>query len=75
MGMQYQQYHQSWVAPFAGAWIEILCMSSDIFFRPVAPFAGAWIEISRSGLLPAYAKVAPFAGAWIEIKMYLKIYE
>ena len=33
------------VAPFAGAWIEIL-IGAFIFFIPVvAPFAGAWIEI------------------------------
>ena len=33
------------VAPFAGAWIEIL--ESYLGFRKtfVAPFAGAWIEI------------------------------
>ena len=33
------------VAPFVGAWIEILMWSiySCIFF--VAPFVGAWIEI------------------------------
>ena len=39
------------VAPFAGAWIEILrhCQSHSVY--PVAPFAGAWIEIgSRKGL-------------------------
>ena len=33
------------VAPFAGAWIEIVC-SNVVFIMPqVAPFAGAWIEI------------------------------
>ena len=37
-----RKYH---VAPFAGAWIEMLeeslCSESEL----VAPFAGAWIEI------------------------------
>ena len=34
------------VAPFTGAWIEIIryCELSDIVER-VAPFTGAWIEI------------------------------
>ena len=33
------------VAPFAGAWIEILDASSSFSLSCVAPFAGAWIEI------------------------------
>ena len=33
------------VAPYAGAWIEIIC-SPDVFVcNVVAPYAGAWIEI------------------------------
>ena len=36
------------VAPFAGAWIEIVC-SNVVFIMPqVAPFAGAWIEIRET---------------------------
>ena len=36
------------VAPFAGAWIEI-CISHGSRNQPyVAPFAGAWIEISSA---------------------------
>ena len=34
------------VAPFAGAWIEILKLADDKIYVVVAPFAGAWIEIS-----------------------------
>ena len=56
------------VAPFAGAWIEI--KGADVLSLPlfVAPFAGAWIEI-RDMLQcdNIYECVAPFAGAWIEI--------
>ena len=38
-------YHNP-VAPFAGAWIEILSgISWDCGAWQVAPFAGAWIEI------------------------------
>ena len=44
------------VAPFAGAWIEIVSSGSGKFAEVVAPFAGAWIEICQrhnisSGLL------------------------
>ena len=34
------------VAPFAGAWIEIRSQSIFWFWTMVAPFAGAWIEIA-----------------------------
>ncbi len=33
------------VAPFAGAWIEMLVSVNCIDPTDVAPFAGAWIEI------------------------------
>ena len=33
------------VAPFVGAWIEILCEVGFIDTACVAPFVGAWIEI------------------------------
>ena len=33
------------VAPFAGAWIEILLKRKGVIIALVAPFAGAWIEI------------------------------
>ena len=59
------------VAPFAGAWIEILSSYKKKPWSSVAPFAGAWIEIigleTNSRNLPAWC-VAPFAGAWIETK-------
>ena len=35
------------VAPFAGAWIEILVIVPVVDCSTVAPFAGAWIEIVR----------------------------
>ena len=35
------------VAPFTGAWIEILLSTSSPYRSPVAPFTGAWIEIKR----------------------------
>ena len=33
------------VAPFTGAWIEILTIYNPDYYIPVAPFTGAWIEI------------------------------
>ena len=34
------------VAPFAGAWIEIVVFFCQFSLYFVAPFAGAWIEIT-----------------------------
>ena len=34
------------VAPYAGAWIEIVKQGYVTADTPVAPYAGAWIEIS-----------------------------
>ena len=55
------------VAPFAGAWIEILLSKYLVHQLFVAPFAGAWIEIVLLGTCRHESNVAPFAGAWIEI--------
>ena len=59
------------VAPFVGAWIEIVLPLS---FCPdgvlVAPFVGAWIEIACHCCRDRNNCVAPFVGAWIEI-LYL----
>ena len=33
------------VAPFTGAWIEIVFSTPTAAWPPVAPFTGAWIEI------------------------------
>ena len=37
--------HPDYVAPFAGAWIEIEYKYAGGEFANVAPFAGAWIEM------------------------------
>ena len=34
------------VAPFTGAWIEIICDDLTDYVISVAPFTGAWIEIT-----------------------------
>ena len=36
------------VAPYTGAWIEILIVHLLARFVPVAPYTGAWIEIYQS---------------------------
>ena len=47
----------NFVAPFAGAWIEMLLVQDHPQLHPVAPFAGAWIEIlthpAESLLIPS----------------------
>ena len=55
------------VAPFAGAWIEMLRHTYASYLITVAPFAGAWIEIKKTDKNFEVKTVAPFAGAWIEI--------
>ena len=57
------------VAPYAGAWIEIvLAASIGAENTRVAPYAGAWIEIVLAASIGAEnTRVAPYAGAWIEI--------
>ncbi|EDP25161.1 hypothetical protein COPEUT_02655 [Coprococcus eutactus ATCC 27759] len=55
------------VAPFAGAWIEILMKRVRLTKEIVAPFAGAWIEMSGGNGDSTSSGVAPFAGAWIEM--------
>ena len=53
-GLKYQknQYLKQihYVAPCAGAWIEIFCTAGLACARPVAPCAGAWIEIEEENL-------------------------
>ena len=55
------------VAPFAGAWIEMVKETFKEDFETVAPFAGAWIEMVKETFKEDFETVAPFAGAWIEI--------
>ena len=56
-----------WVAPLAGAWIEIGWRNNNLSVYRVAPLAGAWIEIFQLPVLSGQKRVAPLAGAWIEI--------
>ncbi len=56
-----------WVAPLAGAWIEIGSGCHAVTSAEVAPLAGAWIEIRTYEDEKRWFSVAPLAGAWIEI--------
>ena len=58
------------VAPFVGAWIEIIIRVLLNYRKEVAPFVGAWIEIYSEVDMAIKAYVAPFVGAWIEIDTY-----
>ena len=55
------------VAPFTGAWIEILLAYLGVEEVDVAPFTGAWIEMYQFIDRRVFNSVAPFTGAWIEI--------
>ena len=55
------------VAPYVGAWIEMLLNAVISPYSSVAPYVGAWIEIARIIWLASSSKVAPYVGAWIEI--------
>ena len=57
------------VAPFTGAWIEILTSGGNAQSPVVAPFTGAWIEICAAASACPKGPVAPFTGAWIEIDL------
>ena len=55
------------VAPYAGAWIEIISTPKCSSVYRVAPYAGAWIEMPQRCTIVRICGVAPYAGAWIEI--------
>ena len=55
------------VAPYTGAWIEIVAQHSPCYTYLVAPYTGAWIEIPDCNNVFKAALVAPYTGAWIEI--------
>ena len=57
----------NWVAPYTGAWIEIILYEEVRAYTIVAPYTGAWIEINREIESALNLKVAPYTGAWIEI--------
>ena len=70
-GLKYTTHHfhlyTTYVAPLAGAWIEMDLPQLLSKIACVAPLAGAWIEIKTSITKLLNLPVAPLAGAWIEI--------
>ena len=62
------------VAPYTGAWIEIVRLARASIRSPVAPYTGAWIEISICENFSIPFVVAPYTGAWIEIQIIKGIY-
>ena len=57
------------IAPYRGAWIEILIKSTSSRVIVVAPYRGAWIEMVNLSFLFISHVVAPYRGAWIEISV------
>ena len=55
------------VAPYTGAWIEIVLRPVGWGRVGVAPYTGAWIEICFFVISERDIIVAPYTGAWIEI--------
>ena len=51
------------VAPYAGAWIEILAYDGVFTGSDVAPYAGAWIEIPFMPEIYYFAKSRSLRGS------------
>ncbi len=47
------------VAPYTGAWIEIIEFASHALISDVAPYTGAWIEIETDLTNPAPVLTSP----------------
>ncbi len=55
------------VAPFAGAWIEILELKEEAVLQMSLPSRERGLKLNKSYHKKGVIMVAPFAGAWIEI--------
>ena len=58
------------VAPYIGAWVEILNSIPDYISQLVAPYIGAWVEMCIWHSLHMHRWVAPYIGAWVEICLF-----
>ena len=65
-------HYLSAVAPYMGAWIEIILPHIILYLILVAPYMGAWIEIWLEVERADEGLVAPYMGAWIEILNLVK---
>ena len=70
-GLKSQQFHQweseCWVAPLAGAWIEILSGRKNANLLMSLPSRERGLKYYPRKNLQKSNLVAPLAGAWIEI--------
>ena len=55
------------VAPYAGAWIEMIGWEQHEYARKSHPTRVRGLKYIASTLAEAFRPVAPYAGAWIEI--------
>ena len=55
------------VTPYAGVWIEIVLIISNVYLHLVTPYAGVWIEIKKELESVCEDDVTPYAGVWIEM--------
>ena len=62
-GDTHSQRKADGVAPFAGAWIEMMKNNFEFGLFMVAPFVGVRIEISGTEVTEMSCSVAPFMGA------------
>ena len=57
----------AFVAPLAGAWIEIFIRSEASTNHPSLPSRERGLKLPLEQICPIIQPVAPLAGAWIEI--------
>ena len=65
----YQIRDTTQVAPFAGAWIEIYVMPTNLFADLSLPSRERGLKFDFPCKIYLITLVAPFAGAWIEITL------
>ena len=66
--MSVREVAKATVAPFAGAWIEIVLLASSITTAVSLPSRERGLKCRCAYKSGAPIPVAPFAGAWIEIR-------
>ena len=59
--------HNHTVAPYTGAWIEILPSEAKKGIQKSHPTRVRGLKSKGAEILGGWAKVAPYTGAWIEI--------
>lgn len=62
------------IAPYVGAWIEMLSVGETLMSYCIAPCMGAWIETCVSYNISIKEEIAPRMGAWIETQFAQLLY-